>query len=117
MCVGIPMRVVESGPFSAICEGMGRRAEIDMRLVGAQPEGVWVLTFLDAAREVIDAEEAAKIVDALSALQFAMQGDEDRFNACRNKTGITSRRYSAVARCALVRGLHSPSSTSRIRRS
>ena len=75
MCVGIPMRVVESGPFSAVCEGMGRRAEIDMRLVGAQPEGAWVLTFLDAAREVIDGEEAAKIVDALSALQFAMQGD------------------------------------------
>lgn len=75
MCLGIPMRVVESGPFNATCEGMGRRAEIDMRLVGPQPEGAWVLTFLDAAREVIDADEAAKIADALSALQFAMQGD------------------------------------------
>lgn len=74
MCVGIPMQVVESGPFSALCEGMGRRAEIDMRLVGQQPAGTWLLTFLDAAREVIDAAEAAKIADALSALEVAMQG-------------------------------------------
>lgn len=75
MCVGIPMQVIESGAFSALCDGMGRRAEIDMRLVGAQPVGTWVLTFLDAAREVIDATEAARIADALSALQYAMQGE------------------------------------------
>lgn len=74
MCLGIPMRVIESGPFSAVCEGMGRRVEIDMRLVGQQPEGAWVLTFLDTAREVIDAEEAMKIADALSALELAMHG-------------------------------------------
>ena len=75
MCVGIPMQVLEPGAFWAECEGMGRRARIDMRLVGPQPAGTWLLTFLDAAREVIDADEALRIVQALSALEFAMRGE------------------------------------------
>lgn len=76
MCIGIPMRVVEPGAFTAQCEDArgGGRAEIDMRLVGPQAAGTWVLTFLGAAREVVDAAEAALIADALQALDVAMAG-------------------------------------------
>lgn len=75
MCVGLPMCVIESGAFSARCAGMGQSAIIDMSLVGPQPVGAWVLTFLGAAREVLDPREAAKICDALTALQMAMTGE------------------------------------------
>jgi hydrogenase expression/formation protein HypC len=79
MCIGIPMQVITAdGPTGGLwaeCAGLGRTARIDMRLVGPQPVGTWVLTFLDAAREVIDAEEAARIAQALAALDFAMQGE------------------------------------------
>ncbi|WP_374384241.1 HypC/HybG/HupF family hydrogenase formation chaperone [Dongia sp.] len=74
MCIGIPMRVISGNGFAALCEGSGRRAEIDMRLVGAQQPGTWVLTFLGAAREILDAEEAQRIADALLALEISMRG-------------------------------------------
>ncbi len=74
MCVGIPMRVISGDGFAALCEGSGRRGEIDMRLVGAQQPGTWVLTFLGAAREILDAEEAQRITDALLALEISMRG-------------------------------------------
>ena len=76
MCIGIPMRVVEPGAFAALCEEprSGGRVEIDMRLVGPQTAGTWVLTFLGAAREVVDAADAALIADALQALDVAMAG-------------------------------------------
>lgn len=76
MCIGIPMRVVEAGTFAALCEEprSDGRIEIDMRLVGPQAAGTWVLTFLGAAREVIDAAEAALITDVLQALDVAMAG-------------------------------------------
>jgi len=75
MCIGIPMQVVEPRGFTALCARTDRCAEIDMRLVGEQPAGTWVLTFLDAAREVIDEAEAGRINDALAALALAMAGD------------------------------------------
>lgn len=75
MCIGLPMQVISGDGFWAECEGMGRRARIDMRLVGEQPAGAWILTFLDAAREVIDAAEAGRIAQALTALDLAMQGE------------------------------------------
>ncbi len=81
MCIGLPMRVVECLPGRAICEGVGvnggERRPIDMALVGDQEPGTWVLVFLDAAREVISAEQAALITNALDALGLAMQGDAD----------------------------------------
>ena len=75
MCIGIPMKVVESFKGYAICDGQGERRRIDLQLVGDQPEGTWLLTFLDAAREVITEEDAAKIGDALQALRLALSGD------------------------------------------
>lgn len=74
------MRVVEAYPGHALCErhGASRREQrlIDMTLVGAQEPGTWVLVFLDAAREVVSAEQAALIGQALDALGLVMAGRE-----------------------------------------
>lgn len=75
MCIGVPMRVVESGEMFAICESPGGRHRIDVRLVGEQPSGTWLLTFMNAAREVLTEEGADQITNALQAVDLAMQGE------------------------------------------
>ncbi|MDJ0654085.1 MAG: HypC/HybG/HupF family hydrogenase formation chaperone [Xanthomonadales bacterium] len=75
MCIGIPMQVVEPGDGYALCEGMGERREINTMLVGDQPVGTWLLTFLDTAREILSAEDAEKITDAVKAVNLVMQGE------------------------------------------
>lgn len=78
MCLGIPVQVVESGAHFARCTGHdGSEVRVDLSLVGPQQPGTWLLTFLDAAREVIDAERAAAINAALSALAAAQDGATD----------------------------------------
>lgn len=74
MCVGIPMKVTTADGLSAVCEGMNQRQTVDLSLVGEQREGVWVLVFLGAAREVLTEEQARQITDALQGLQLAMTG-------------------------------------------
>jgi len=75
MCMGLPMQIAESGQGYAMCDYRGERRRIDTMLVGDQPVGTWILVFIDAAREVIDAQDAQKITDALSALASVMAGD------------------------------------------
>ena len=77
MCIGVPMRVVESMPGRALCESMGEQHWIDTLLVGDQPEGTWLLTFLSSAREVLDEDEAKKIQQALLALDRVREGETD----------------------------------------
>jgi hydrogenase expression/formation protein HypC len=77
MCIAVPMQVVVPGPFQAVCEAGGRSVTVDMALVGEQPAGTWLLVFLGAAREVIPAERAAEIANALQALDLAMGGVAD----------------------------------------
>lgn len=77
MCLGIPMQVLETREGFALCEGMGERRQISTLLVGDQPPGTWLLTFLDAAREVLTAEDAAKRTDALTAVSMVMNGETD----------------------------------------
>lgn len=76
MCVGIPMVVREADGHSAICEslvnGCGETVRIDMSLVGPQPPGSFLLTFLGAAREVMTQEDAHRTADAVSALMAVM---------------------------------------------
>ena len=82
MCVGIPMEIIGTDGLRAIADDEGTARNIDMALVGEQPEGTWVLTFLGAAREVIAEEEALKIQAAVSALKSVMGGtipEEDAF--------------------------------------
>lgn len=81
MCIGIPRQVIAPdadgdgrGDF-ALCGDDAAPVRLDMRLVGAQPVGTWVLDFNGAARRVLDANEAAQIRDALVALDAALRGD------------------------------------------
>ena len=71
------MQVVETGDGYAVCEGMGERKVISTMLVGDQPVGAWLLTFLDAARETLTPEDAARITDAVTAINLVMQGQTD----------------------------------------
>ena len=58
--------------YVAHCQGMGQQKNIDMHLVGEQIVGTWVITFLDAAREVIDEDKALQVTNALEAVNLAM---------------------------------------------
>ncbi|MEO1153804.1 MAG: HypC/HybG/HupF family hydrogenase formation chaperone [Pseudomonadota bacterium] len=77
MCLGIPMQVIEPGDGTAICEGLDGRRQIAMQLIGDQPAGTWVLTYLDAAREVITEAAARQITDAVTAVNLVMRGETD----------------------------------------
>lgn len=77
MCVGIPMQVLRCDGLVALCTGRGGERRLDLSLVGEQPPGTWLLAFLDAAREVIDADAAAQINTALDGLEAAMNGETD----------------------------------------
>ncbi len=77
MCLGIPAQVLECGEHYARCASRNGEVRIDLSLVGQQQPGTWLLTFLDAAREVIDAERAAAIEAALAALDAAQAGETD----------------------------------------
>lgn len=74
MCLGVPMQVVETHGLLALCTADGRSETVDMALVGSQPRGAWVLVFLGAAREVLDADSAARIGRALDGLRSLMAG-------------------------------------------
>jgi hydrogenase expression/formation protein HypC len=77
MCIGIPMRIIETEQGTALCQTRdgNETKQVDMLLVGDLPKDSWVLVFLDAAREVLDEETAHQISDALTALDMAMQGN------------------------------------------
>jgi hydrogenase expression/formation protein HypC len=77
MCLGIPVQVLECGEHFARCAGRDGEVRIDLSLVGEQPPGTWLLTFLGAAREVIAAERAVTISAALAALAAAHDGATD----------------------------------------
>ncbi len=81
MCLGIPMQVVESGPGFALCSHAGTQRRVDTMLVGEQPPGTWLLVFIGTAREVISPEDAARISDALAALDDVMAGGDGNIEA------------------------------------
>ncbi|SFB03374.1 HypC/HybG/HupF family hydrogenase formation chaperone [Azotobacter beijerinckii] len=75
MCIGIPLQVLECAPGRALC-GDGQDSRwIDTRLIEPPAPGDWLLVFLDAAREALDAGRAAQIREALRALQAVQSGD------------------------------------------
>lgn len=77
MCIAIPVRVVESGEFSALCEGRNGLVRVNVMLVGEQPEGTWLLNFLGSAREVVSEQQARQIDQALDGLAAIMQGEAE----------------------------------------
>lgn len=81
MCLGIPMQVVEVEGVFAWCSGRNGRRRINTMLLGDVTPGQWLLTFLDTAREAIDAERAALIDSALNALDLVAAG-KDNFDDC-----------------------------------
>lgn len=78
MCLGLPMQVIACNGYVARCSGRSGECRIDLALVGEQPPGTWLLCFIDAAREVIDADTAARVNAALDGLEAAMAGGLDQ---------------------------------------
>lgn len=74
MCIGLPMRIVEIDDHQALAQGRGQRETVDLRLVGPCQPGDWLLVFLGAAREKLDATRAAEINAALDLLQQGLAG-------------------------------------------
>ena len=81
MCLAIPMRVVTGGQIVAWCEGRGERRQLDLALIGAQPEGTWVVAFRDVARQVLTREEADTLNLALDGLEAALRGETANLDA------------------------------------
>lgn len=82
MCVGIPLQVLRSEDSRALCRDRdGSEVWIDLLLVGAQPPGTWLMSFLGTAREVIDADTAQRTLAALAALDTLMAGGEADLDA------------------------------------
>ena len=74
MCVGIPMQITAiDGIAATVADGAGAQL-IDLSLTPEARVGDWVLTFLGSSREVISADEAAKISAALDGLRAVMSG-------------------------------------------
>jgi hydrogenase assembly chaperone HypC/HupF len=70
------MQVIEVHENSALCAGRNGRQLINTMLLEQVEVGQWLLTFLDAGREVIDAERAALVDAALDGLQAVSAGGE-----------------------------------------
>ncbi|MBK1635114.1 HypC/HybG/HupF family hydrogenase formation chaperone [Rhodovulum adriaticum] len=74
MCVGLPLRITAIDGIAARATDGETETVIDLSLTPDARAGDWVLTFLGAAREVIDADEAEKIAAALEGLRAVMAG-------------------------------------------
>jgi hydrogenase expression/formation protein HypC len=74
MCIGQPLRVVETRGHLAWCEADGHGESLDMMLVGEQTAGTWVLGFLGTARQVLSDEEATQARAARDALAAVLRG-------------------------------------------
>lgn len=77
MCLGTPMQVLDCSEHYALCQDGSAHTQVDISLVGPQPQGTWLLVFLGAAREVMSEEEALHTRNALQAVSDVMQGHDD----------------------------------------
>ena len=76
MCIGEPMQIIAVDGIAARARDCATEALVDLSLTPEARPGDWVLTFLGAAREVIGAEEARKIMAALAGLRAVMAGGD-----------------------------------------
>ncbi|MDO8788305.1 MAG: HypC/HybG/HupF family hydrogenase formation chaperone [Sulfuritalea sp.] len=74
MCLALPMQVIRMEGSTALCEGRNGVERVDTLITGPLEPGQWILSFLGAAREVIDAERGAQVEDALTALESILHG-------------------------------------------
>ncbi|WP_293762049.1 HypC/HybG/HupF family hydrogenase formation chaperone [uncultured Aquitalea sp.] len=77
MCLGIPMQVIAADGLMAECLHRGETEKIDLSLTGPAQTGDWLLVFAGAAREALSPAQAADILEALTALEAAMNGRFD----------------------------------------
>jgi hydrogenase expression/formation protein HypC len=77
MCVGTPMLIVAAEATVAVCEGRGRREQIDLALVGEQPVGTWILAYQGSAVRTMTPDEAAQTSAALDALDAVLAGSDN----------------------------------------
>jgi len=79
MCIGTPMQVLSAQDDWAWCvpdpADTAHGERLDMRLIGAQAVGTWVLAFQGAAREVLSPEQAAQTQAAHRALAAVLSGN------------------------------------------
>jgi len=71
------MQVVSVEGRWAQCRGRDGDQLIDLCLVGDVQPGTWLMTFLNTARSVMTAEEAAQNSAALDALAAVLAGADD----------------------------------------
>lgn len=77
MCIGIPMQVTATYGYTATCGQAGYPPEsVDTSLVGRVAVGDWLLVHLGTAREVLSAERAIVITQAVQALAAVQRGDD-----------------------------------------
>lgn len=77
MCIGIPVQVIECDEHFARCVGRNGEERVALAFVGRQAPGVWLLSFLGTAREVMSAEHAAAVNNGLDALAAVQAGATD----------------------------------------
>ena len=87
MCLGTPVQVVQSGEVMSLCRGRNGDEDVNMLLIGQQPVGTWVLSFLGWAREILDEQQAMEINLALDGLQEIMDG-ADAIDVPRHFPGL-----------------------------
>jgi hydrogenase expression/formation protein HypC len=73
MCLGIPMRIVQSDGLTAWCEGRGEGRRVNVMLLEEAPEGAWALVHVNNAVRLLDEEEARLIDGALDELARALE--------------------------------------------
>jgi len=76
MCVGIPLQLIARDGIRGDVIEDGVPGLVDLSLTPEAQPGDWLLVFLGAAREVVSAEEAAKISAALGGLRALMTGGD-----------------------------------------
>ncbi len=72
MCLGVPMRIIESDGFTALCERQDERRRVNVMLIEESPVGAWVLVHVNNAVRLLDEEEASLINEALDELASAL---------------------------------------------
>ena len=75
MCIGLPMRILETDGVSALVEGQGVRRTVSLLLVGEAPVGAAVLVHLDTAVRLLGEDEVPLLEAALAAADAASRGE------------------------------------------
>lgn len=75
MCLGIPMQVLETDGFTALCAGRGEERRVNVMLIEEVPPGGWLLVHLDSAVRALEVEEVKPLNDALDAILLAARGE------------------------------------------